>query len=104
MRLSFAGLPGLRGAQDEGPGTPLPRRPFLGDGAERDSAPARHAVSGDDDHIGVVVLRDSHDFHADVIGSADLCADFERWPEPKNISIAQVCGGVTASFADRITG
>jgi hypothetical protein len=48
---------------------------FFGDGAERNSAPSGHAVGGDDDHIGVLVLRDSHDFHADVVGGSNLCAD-----------------------------
>ena len=48
---------------------------FLGDGAERNSAPSGHAVSGDNDHIRVFVLRDSHDFHADVVGSSNLRAN-----------------------------
>jgi hypothetical protein len=50
---------------------------FFGDGAEGNSAPAGHAVRGDDDHICVFAARDSHDFHSDVVGGADLCADFD---------------------------
>jgi hypothetical protein len=50
---------------------------FLSDGAERNSAPSGHAVGGDDDHIGVFVLSDSHDFHAHVVGRADLRADLD---------------------------
>ncbi len=50
---------------------------FLGDGAERNSAPAGHAVGGDDDHIGVLAVRDPHDFHADVVGGSNFCADID---------------------------
>jgi hypothetical protein len=47
---------------------------FFGYRAERNSAPPRHAMGRDHDHIGVISLRDSYDFHPDIIGGADFRA------------------------------
>ena len=50
---------------------------FLRHRAKGNPAPTGHAVGGDDDHVGVVVLRNAHQFHAHVVRCRLPCAHLD---------------------------
>jgi hypothetical protein len=50
---------------------------FLGNGTKRNPSPTGHPVGGDNDHVDVVLFSNPNKLHSDLIGGANLGANFE---------------------------